>query len=158
MNSSTSRVLFVCIDNTILSRLAEALLVAAGRGRYAVTSAGFTAAPADGAVIDALAQVGLQLHNTSAQQTVDEHFVAGASFDYVVFLSVNDDLHDLECPLFAGELRRLTWRLPAPLVEPGNAADDLASACALRDAIQMRINTWLSARYSIRPLPGERSS
>ena len=154
--SPISKVLFVCFDNAVLSRLAEALLLAAGGGRYVVTSAGFTAARADHVVIDALAQVGLQLRNSNAQQTVDEHFAAGASFDYVIFVSANDDQRDLQCPLFPGELRRLKWRLANPLLPAVDAADQLARACVLRDAIQTRVNTWLNARYSIRPVPGER--
>lgn len=144
------RVLFVCSDNAIHGRLAEASLQRLARGRYRADSAGLTAAPALPAVIDSLQRIGYAVVDPQPKPTVFELHANGDRFDYIIDFCA--EAAEPECPVFTGVLRHLRW--PAaelPTADPQSSV----SIDALRDVILLKVSEWLIARRSIRRLPGD---
>jgi protein-tyrosine-phosphatase len=120
-------VLFVCTRNAGRSQLAAALLEQAAEGRVVVRSAGTApAAEVHGAVVDALAELGVDSAGAFPKPLAPEALEAA---DVVVTLGCGD-----ACPVLPGR-RYLDWDLPDPFdatVEQVRAVrDDLAERVTL---------------------------
>jgi len=99
-------VLFLCVHNAGRSQMAAALMERYGAGRVVVSSAG--SEPADSlnpAVVEALAEVGLDITGRQPRRLTDE---AARRADVVVTMGCGD-----ACPVFPGK-RYLDWTLPDP--------------------------------------------
>jgi len=99
-------VLFLCVHNAGRSQMAAALMERYGAGRVVVSSAG--SEPADSlnpAVVEALAEVGLDITGRQPRRLTDE---AARRADVVVTMGCGD-----ACPVFPGK-RYLDWALPDP--------------------------------------------
>lgn len=101
-------VLFVCVHNAGRSQMAAALLAHHGGDRVVVRSAG--TAPADTinpAVVEAMTEVGIDLHATGAHPKKLTDAAVEAS-DVVITMGCGD-----ECPYYPGT-RYLDWKLDDP--------------------------------------------
>lgn len=99
-------VLFVCVHNAGRSQMAAALLERHAAGRVRVRSAG--SAPAeelDPAVVQAMAEVGIDLSKEAPKRLMDEYV---READVVVTMGCGD-----ACPVYPGK-RYLDWDLPDP--------------------------------------------
>lgn len=135
------KVLFLCIHNAGRSRMAEALLLKHGGGRFEVTSAGFEPTEANELVVEALAQVGLSLPHTGRQPSVFDLFKACRHFHYVI--SVCDEGTAQRCPIFPGVTKRLAWSFPDPSTFTGSRAEKLAQVVQVRNDIEASIRDWI---------------
>lgn len=101
-------VLFVCVHNAGRSQMAAALLAHYAGDRVVVRSAG--TAPAgtiNQAVVEAMAEVGIDLHANGAHPKRLDDAAVQAS-DVVITMGCGD-----ECPFYPGK-RYLDWALPDP--------------------------------------------
>lgn len=124
-------VLFVCVHNAGRSQMAAALLAHHAGDRVIVRSAG--TAPADSinpAVVDVMAEVGIDLHAAGAHPKRLEEAAVRAS-DVVITMGCGDT-----CPFFPG-VRYLDWPLPDPA---GQAIDAVRP---IRDEIDRRVRALL---------------
>ena len=124
-------VLFVCVHNAGRSQMAAALLAHHGGDRVVVRSAG--TAPAEHvnpAVVEAMAEVGIDLHALQARPTRLEEAAVAAS-DVVVTMGCGDT-----CPFFPG-VRYLDW----PLDDPAGKGVDAVRP--IRDEIDRRVRALL---------------
>lgn len=122
-------VLFVCVHNAGRSQMAAALLDHHARGRIHVRSAG--SAPADEinpAVVEAMAEVGLDLSRESPEPLADDAVLGS---DVVVTMGCGD-----ACPLYPGK-RYLDWELPDPA---GKTVEEIRP---IRDEIDRRVRGLL---------------
>ncbi|HUY21265.1 MAG TPA: arsenate reductase ArsC [Acidimicrobiales bacterium] len=106
MTAERPEVLFLCVHNAGRSQMAAALMERYGAGRVVVSSAG--SEPADSlnpAVVEALAEVGLDITGRQPRRLTDE---AARRADVVVTMGCGD-----ACPVFPGK-RYLDWTLPDP--------------------------------------------
>ena len=140
--SDKVKVLFLCVHNAGRSRMAEALLLKHGGDAFEVTSAGFEPTEANPLVVEALAKLGLSLPSTERQPSVFELFKACRHFHYVI--SVCDEGNAQRCPIFPGVTKRLAWSFPDPSTFTGTHAEKLARVVEVRDAIEARIQDWLT--------------
>jgi protein-tyrosine-phosphatase len=116
-------VLFVCVHNAGRSQMAAALLAHHAGDRIVVRSAG--TAPAETinpAVVEAMAEIGIDLHAAGARPKRLDDAVVRAS-DVVITMGCGD-----ECPFFPGK-RYLDWTLPDP------AGKGVEAVRPIRDAI-----------------------
>lgn len=131
---STDRpeVLFLCVHNAGRSQMAAALLARHGGDAVVVRSAG--TAPADEinpAVVEAMAEIGIDLHATGARpKRLDEAAVRAS--DVVVSMGCGD-----ACPVFPGT-RYLDWPLPDP------AGQGVDAVRPIRDEIEHRVQILLT--------------
>jgi arsenate reductase (thioredoxin) len=127
-------VLFVCVHNAGRSQMAAALLDHRAGGAVHVRSAGSD--PADQlntAVIEAMAEIGLDITRVSPKPLTDEGVRAA---DLVITMGCGD-----ACPLYPGK-RYLDW----PLEDP--AGKSLATVRRIRNEIDDRVRALLSELVS----------
>jgi len=123
-------VLFVCVHNAGRSQMAAALLDHHARGRVRVRSAGSApAAEVNPAVVEALAEVGLDVSREFPKPLTDE---AARSADVVVTMGCGD-----ACPFYPGK-RYLDWELPDPAGKP------LEEVREIRDEIDALVQALLA--------------
>ena len=124
-------VLFVCIHNAGRSQMAAALLGHYAGDRVVVRSAG--TAPADTidrAVVEAMAELGIDLHANGAHPKKLDDAAVRAS-DVVITMGCGD-----ECPFYLGK-RYLDWPLPDP------AGQGVEAVRQIRDEIDCRVQELL---------------
>ena len=131
MSDRRPEVLFVCVHNAGRSQMAAALLAHHGGDAIVVRSAG--TAPADDinpAVIEAMAEVGIDLRSTGAHPKRLEDAAVQAS-DVVITMGCGD-----ECPFYPGT-RYLDWKLDDP------AGLGVDAVRPIRDDIDRRVRELL---------------
>ena len=125
-------VLFVCVHNAGRSQMAAALLTHHAGDRIVVRSAG--TAPADtinAAVVEAMADIGIDLHATGATPKLLTEAAVHAS-DVVITMGCGD-----ECPFFPGT-RYLDWALDDP------AGLGVEAVRPIRDEIDRRVRSLVA--------------
>jgi arsenate reductase (thioredoxin) len=127
-------VLFVCVQNAGRSQMAAALLNYRARGRVHVRSAGSDPAEQiNPAVVEALAEMGIDVHEEFPKPLTDEVVRAA---DAVVTMGCGD-----ACPIYPGK-RYLDWQLDDPAGRP------LDVVRRIRDDIDSRVQQLLSELVS----------
>ena len=125
-------VLFVCVHNAGRSQMAAAFLAHLAGDRVVVRSAGSApAAELNPLVVEAMAEVGLDLHASGARPKRLDEAAVDAS-DVVVTMGCGD-----ACPIFPGK-RYEEWELDDPA---GLSVDDVRP---VRDEIERRVLRLLS--------------
>jgi protein-tyrosine-phosphatase len=123
-------VLFVCVHNAGRSQMAAALMRHRSAGKVHVRSAGSDPAEQiNPAVVEAMAELGIDLHEEFPKPLTDEVVRAA---DAVVTMGCGD-----ACPIYPGK-RYLDWELADP------AGQDLDTVRAIRDEIDARVQTLLA--------------
>ena len=133
MTDTRPEVLFVCGHNAGRSQRAAALLAHHAGDRVAVRSAG--SAPADDlnpAVIEAMAEVGIDLRSTGAHPKKLEDAAVRAS-DVVITMGCGDT-----CPIYPGK-RYEDWDLEDP------AGQGVDAVRPIRDEIRRRVEALLDS-------------
>lgn len=126
MSAHRPEVLFLCVHNAGRSQMAAALLRRAGGGRVVVRSAGSEPAAAlNPAVVEALAEVGLDVLDERPKLLVDE---MARSADMIVTMGCGD-----ACPVYPGK-RYLDWELTDPAGKP------IEQVRVIRDEIERRVS------------------
>jgi arsenate reductase len=141
MTKQVPEVLFVCVHNAGRSQMAAGLLDQLSEGRVHVRTAG--SEPADRinpAVVEAMAEVGVDLSNEFPKPLTDEVVRAA---DAVITMGCGD-----ACPIYPGK-RYEDWELEDP------AGKDLATVRAIRDEIGERVQALLA---QIAPDQGDSAS
>ena len=122
-------VLFVCVQNAGRSQMAAALLNLRADGRVHVRSAGSQPAEEiDPAVVEALAELGLDVHEEFPKPLTDEVVRAA---DAVVTMGCGD-----ACPIYPGK-RYEDWEVEDPAGKP------LETVRRIRDDIDARVRQLL---------------
>lgn len=129
-SSGAPEVLFVCVHNAGRSQMAAALLSQRSQGAVHVRSAGSTpAAEINPAVVDAMAEIGIDMSQEFPKPLTDEVVRAA---DVVVTMGCGD-----ACPVYPGK-RYLDWELTDP------AGKSLNEVRAIRDDIDQRVRHLLT--------------
>ncbi len=128
-------VLFLCVANSARSQMAEGLGRALAPDGVIVLSAGSVPTSVRPEAIQAMAEVDIDIsHHTSTG--VDE--VALEDVDVVVTLCAEE-----ECPIFPGEVTRISWAMPDPAAAPDGQL--LQAFRDARDAIRTRLEAFYDA-------------
>ena len=123
-------VLFVCVHNAGRSQMAAGLMRHRSAGKVQVRSAGSEPAEqVNPVVVDAMAELGIDLHDEFPKPLTDEVVRAA---DAVVTMGCGD-----ACPIYPGK-RYLDWELADP------AGQDLDTVRAIRDEIDARVRVLLA--------------
>ncbi|HJU48874.1 MAG TPA: arsenate reductase ArsC [Gaiellaceae bacterium] len=130
MTKEQPEVLFVCVHNAGRSQMAAGLVKLRSEGRIQVRSAGsLPASEVNTAVVQAMAEIGVDLHDEYPKPLTDE-FVRAA--DVVITMGCGD-----ACPIFPGK-RYEDWVLDDP------ADQDLETVRRIRDEIDGRVQTLVA--------------
>lgn len=131
-DTARPEVLFVCVHNAGRSQMAAALLARHAGDRIVVRSAGTApAATINPAVIDAMAEIGIDLRATGAtpKRLTDDAVQAS---DVVITMGCGD-----ECPFYPGK-RYLDWQLADP------AGQGLDAVRPIRDEIDRLVQQLIT--------------
>lgn len=122
------RVLFLCVENSSLSIMAEALLNHYGRGAFRAQSAG--SAPLYR--IEPRAVETLRRHGVVPGQPFSKSWndLADKPFDFVIALE--ERVADESWPLFPGKPRHMIWPIP----DPRHSAQASGSEAAFESAFE----------------------
>jgi arsenate reductase len=123
--------LFLCVQNSARSQMAEGIARAIFGGAVRVQSAGSKPAGVNPLAVAAMAEIGIDL---SAQRSKSVVSIDPASVDTVITLCAEE-----VCPVFLGGARRLHWPIPDP-ASPDLALSDserLARLCAVKALSEM---------------------
>ena len=124
-------ILFLCVQNSARSQLAEGIARFLAPPGVTVSSAGSSPAFVRPQAIQVLKEIGIDIsaHRSKAIEEID-----AASVDAVVTLCAEE-----VCPLFLGDAVRLHWGLPDPAKAPGDEDARLNAFRATRDELFRRL-------------------
>ena len=138
--TNKTRVLFVCVHNSARSQMAEAFLKAFAGDRFEAASAGLEPGPLNPLAVEVMTEVGIDISKNAAKSVFDI-FRSGALFGFVI--AVCDAETAQRCPIFPGITRTLVWSFPDPAAFQGTSEERLAQARVLRDAIRVKVETFV---------------
>lgn len=133
------RVLFICTKNSARSPMAEAWLNRLCGDAFEAESAGFEAGALNPFVVQAMAEVDIDISGKKPQALFD---VVRAGQPYRFVISVCDKSAAERCPIFPGVTTRLDWSFPDPSAIEGADDEKLQTARNVRDMIRERIVAW----------------
>ena len=124
-------ILFLCVQNSARSQLAEGIARFLAPPGVKVSSAGSLPAFVRPQAIQVLMEIGIDIsgHRSKAIEEID-----AASVDVVVTLCAEE-----VCPAFLGTAVRLHWGLPDPVKAPGDDMSPLKAFRATRDELFRRL-------------------
>jgi arsenate reductase (thioredoxin) len=132
----TTKILFVCVQNSARSQIAEALANQLCGPDVHAYSAGIEPGSLNPLAVEVMQESGVDI---SLRQTksVFDIYRAGMLFNYVV--TVCDEASAERCPVFPGITKRLHWSFPDPAAFEGSHDEKLAQARVVRDQIKAKV-------------------
>ena len=130
------KILFICVHNSGRSQMAEAFANQAGNGFVIAESAGLYPKPVLREVVEIMEEVGLDLSQNSSD-SVFEFFKQGRLYDFVI--TVCEEAVEMQCPIFPGIARRLSWPFEDPEKLSGTSNEKKQALRQLRDAIRDKV-------------------
>jgi arsenate reductase len=142
MRARKKRVLFVCIQNSARSQMAEALMNQICSDEYEAHSAGLEPGGLNPLAVEVMREAGIDI-STHGTQSVFDVFKSGQMFAYVV--TVCDQVSAERCPIFPGVTTRLHWSFPDPASCEGTYAEKLQATREIRDMIRAQIEEFCAS-------------
>jgi len=124
-------ILFLCVQNSARSQLAEGVARFLAPAEVTVSSAGSSPAFVRPQAIQVLKEIGIDI---SAHRSKAIEEINASSVDAVVTLCAEE-----VCPVFLGNAVRLHWGLPDPAKAPGDDEARLSAFRATRDELFRRL-------------------
>ena len=134
------RVLFVCVQNSARSQMAEAWLKQLYGDRFEAESAGLEPGTINPLAIEAMREVGIDISGNRTQAVFDL-VKTGRLYAYVI--TVCDEASAERCPTFVGIAKREHWSFRDPAAFTGSHEECLAKTRQVRDSIRSRIEVWV---------------
>lgn len=119
--------------------MAEALLNELCGDEFEAHSAGLEPGQLNPYVVEAMAEVGIDISG-HATQSVFDVWKSAKAFAYVI--TVCDQVSAERCPIFPGVTTRLHWSFPDPSDVTGSSEAKVAEARRVRDLIKVKIEAW----------------
>jgi protein-tyrosine-phosphatase len=128
-------ILFLCVQNSARSQLAEGVARFLAPSWVTVSSAGSSPAFVRPQAMQVLKEIGIDItaHRSKAIEQIDS-----GSVDAVITLCAEE-----VCPVFLGDAVRLHWSLPDPAKAPGDDGARLNAFRATRDELFRRLKLLL---------------
>jgi arsenate reductase len=133
------KVLFICIQNSARSQMAEAFLNLICPDYFEAHSAGLEPGALNPLAVQAMKEIGIDISQKKTQSVFDV-FKSGQFFPYVI--TVCDESSAERCPIFPGVTKRLHWSFPDPAALTGSHQERLDGVRKIRDQIRARIEVW----------------
>jgi arsenate reductase len=137
-----TRVLFVCIQNSARSQMAEALLNNLYGDRFEAESAGLEPGNLNRFAVRAMKEKGIDI-SQKRTNAVLEFFKTGRLYSYVI--TVCDEASGERCPIFPGISAKLHWSFEDPSSFTGSDIERLEKTIEVRDKIEKKIRDWVSS-------------
>ena len=134
------KVLFVCVQNSARSQMAEELLKNMAGDQFEVESAGLEPSTINPLTIKIMKEEGIYPSN---KQTNDafEFFKEGREYDYVIIVCGKDG--EEKCPTYPGARERLHWPFEDPAKADGSEEEALAKFREIREGKRRKIESFV---------------
>lgn len=133
------KVLFVCVQNSARSQMAEALLQKHCGEFFEVQSAGMKPGALNPLAVEVMSEIGLDISGNRCKD-IFPFIRQRPVFNYVI--AVCDQSAGQHCPSFPQTTTQLQWSFPDPAQFTGTPEEKLERTRELRDAIAARILAW----------------
>ena len=130
------RILYVCVQNSARSQIAEAWTRRLCGNEVEAASAGLEPGSLNPLAVEAMREVGVDI-SMNRTQSVFDLFRSGKLFNYVI--TVCDETSAERCPIFPGFTTRLHWSFADPGAFEGTAEEKLAKTRAVREEIRAKV-------------------
>ena len=134
------KVLFVCVQNSARSQMAEAFVNRLGNGRFVAESAGISKGKLNPYVVRAMTEAGYDIRDNPVDSVFD-FFKDGRQYDLVI--KVCDESAGQQCPVFPSAALTLIWSFADPSQFTGSDEQIMSEVRTVRDEIERRINEML---------------
>jgi protein-tyrosine-phosphatase len=124
-------ILFLCTANSARSQMAEGIARSIAPPGTKIWSAGSKPTSVRTEAIAVLQEIGIDISRARSKSVAE---IPAAGFDTVVTLCAEE-----QCPVFAGNVRRLHWGLPDPATVVGSEAVRLSAFRKTRDELRRLI-------------------
>ena len=142
----SGRVLFICVQNSARSQIAEAFLKRACGAEFKVESAGLEPGTINPLAIATMKEIGIDISGNSTQ-SVFEVFRSGRMFSHVI--TVCDGASAQACPVFPGIVTRIHWSIPDPAALTGSLEERLDAVRPIRQMISDRVDDFCSQTCTV---------
>jgi arsenate reductase (thioredoxin) len=133
---SKKSVLFLCVNNSCRSQMAEGLLRSMAPGQFDVFSAGWEPTSVNLLAIQVMDEIGIDISHQRSKRMSEFEIRA---FDFVITVCAGD-----ACPFFSGETRmRLAWSFEDPAAASGTEEEILGVFRRVRDDIETSIRGFI---------------
>jgi arsenate reductase len=132
------KVLFLCIENSCRSQMAEGILRHLKGSKCEVFSAGIKPSVVNPIAIKVMAEIGIDI---SGHRSKSIHEFQGMNFDFVI--TTCDGARET-CPVFPGKARHLHLSFDDPAAVRGSEEEILSEFRTVRDEIKSRIQEEFS--------------
>ena len=105
------RVLFVCVQNSFRSQIAESILNQKYGDQFIAESAGLTIGTINPLAIQVMKEIGIDISGNSIDSVFD-FYKEGRLYRYVI--TVCDRESEKNCPVFPGVRERINWNIDDP--------------------------------------------
>ena len=139
MTTEPQRVIFVCTHNSARSQMAEGMLRAWGKDRFAAFSAGTEATRVRPEAIAVMREIGIDISGQSSK-TLEPYL--GAGFSWLV--TVCDQARE-SCPTLPGVQRQAHWSIDDPSGVDGGEVERLAAFRVARDDLAGRVRAFIAS-------------
>lgn len=136
VSSRPIRVLFVCVQNSARSQMAEGLLRHLGGDDFAVESAGLEPGTLNPLAVKVMEEAGIDISGADTN-SVFEYFKQGRRYHLVI--TVCDEAAAERCPIFPGTMERMHWGLPDPAALTGSEEDKLSGTRKILDQLRKHV-------------------
>ena len=143
MSDALRHVLFVCTGNSARSIIAEAVLNAAAKGRFAAHSAGSRPAGAvNPHALAVLRELGVPAEGARSKSWEEFAAADAPAMDFVI--TVCDSAAGETCPVWPGRPTTAHWGLPDPAAVTGSDDDIRRAFLATATTLKRRIDLLLA--------------
>ena len=134
------KVLFVGVQNSGRSQMAEAWMNHLCSERFLAQSAGITPARViNPQVVKVMQESDLDISGKIPRSVFDV-YKSGEMFSYII--TVCDQASAEQCPVFLGLIKQLHWSFPEPSGITGTEEEILKGIRRIRDSIRDKILSW----------------
>ena len=140
------KVLFVCVNNSARSQMAEAFLKQLAGDKFEVKSAGLEPGKLNPLAVEAMKEVGIDISQNKTKSAFDL-YKQNRLYDYVI--AVCDKSLGARCPTFPGTAvtKSIDWSFADPASFQGSWEEKLEKTRQVRDKIKQQIEQWLKQTY-----------
>ena len=134
------KVLFLCVNNSARSQMAEAFLNHLAGDKFEAESAGFEPGILNPIVVIAMKELDIDISNNQTK-SVFGLYKQGRIFNFVI--AVCDAASAERCPIFPGVTKRLNWSFEDPSLFTGTHEEILARIRLVRDKIKFEVESFI---------------
>ncbi|MGQ9673998.1 MAG: arsenate reductase ArsC [Candidatus Aminicenantales bacterium] len=136
------RVLFVCVNNSARSQMAEAFLNTLAGSKFEAESAGLEPGELNPLAVRVMKEVGIDISQNKTKSVFDL-YRSGQLFSYVV--TVCDEKAAQRCPDFPGLLvKTINWSIDDPASFSGSDEEKLEKMRRIRDEIKAKVEAFIN--------------